>query len=93
MKYEDPFSACDFCGRGASHRGRAAPCGETFQNGADLQEIQPADLGAYKDLLLQLRWMGRCRHDEDVRALSKVDATLAIEPDRPVRAKRNFPII
>ena len=90
---EDRFGTGRFRDIRACHRGRGATRRKAVQNNADLQEIQRADLGTDPDLLLRLRWIGTCHHGADVRALFTMDAPLAIEPDRLIRAKRRFAII
>jgi hypothetical protein len=46
--------------------GRNAGSLKALQSGYGLHEIQPEDLGAYQDLLLRLRRIGRSHHGTNI---------------------------
>jgi hypothetical protein len=92
-KNEDRARTRLFRGVGACNGGTNAANVKAVQSAFALHQLRPEGRGAKKDLLLQLRKLGRRHNRTRVRRLPALEVAMAAQSKRPVRTKRKIAIV
>jgi hypothetical protein len=92
-KNEDRARTRLFRSVGLCNGGTNAANVKAVQSAFALHQLRPEGRGAKKDLLLQLRKLGRRHNRTRVRRLPTLEVAVAAQSKRPIRTKRQIAIV